>query len=85
MLGIHKSKSEDYVGTSDTFANFTDAAYLVNQFTDPIDQVFATLIGIKISRLGSLSREGKAPNNESMQDTRIDLANYAALWAAYHE
>lgn len=85
MSEIHDSKSEDYTGDDGPFTNFFRASLLAGQFTDPIDQVFAALIGIKIARLGVLTREGKEPNNESIQDTRIDLANYAALWAAYYE
>jgi hypothetical protein len=30
-----------------------------------------------------LTRSGKTPNNESINDTRKDMAMYQALWAAY--
>jgi hypothetical protein len=49
-----------------------------------VDAVFAVLIGIKKARLRELLRSGKTPNNESIADTRTDLAMYAALWASYY-
>ncbi|MDQ3223962.1 MAG: DUF1599 domain-containing protein [Gemmatimonadota bacterium] len=33
----------------------------------------------KMSRLAHLSETGKAPNNESIRDTYMDMANYALI------
>ena len=83
MGQIHDKKSHDYAQKDNPFSNFERAAELVRWFTSPIDQVFAGIIGIKLARLAELSN-GKTPNNESIDDTRIDLANYCVLWAAYN-
>jgi hypothetical protein len=85
MADIHDKKSEDYASAANRYSNFEFAASCAAQFSDPLDQVFATLIGVKLARLGELCGKGKTPNHESIQDTRIDLSNYAALWASYHE
>jgi hypothetical protein len=58
---------------------------VVQGFHLPIDQVFAALIGVKLARLQELTQPGRVPNNESVQDTRRDLANYALIWASYYE
>lgn len=42
------------------------------------------LVGVKLARLRELTSAGKTPNNESIADTRTDLAMYAALWASYY-
>lgn len=85
MAAIHDKKSEDYASAANRYSNFEFAAHCASVFTDPLDQAFAVLIGVKLARLGELCSSGKTPNHESIQDTRVDLANYAALWASYHE
>lgn len=85
MADIHDKKSEDYASAEDRYSNFKFAAECARLFTDPLDQVFASLIGVKLARLGELRSSGKTPNHESIQDTRVDLANYAALWASFYE
>ncbi len=61
--------------------NFTGTARLAN--LDP-EQVFNVLVGVKVERLRSLFTPGKdAPKHESVDDTLIDLANYAVLWLAW--
>ena len=84
MGDIHNKKSHDYAQKDNPFSNFERAAELVKWFNNPIDQVFAGIIGIKLARLAELSN-GKTPNNESIDDTRIDLSNYCVLWTAYHQ
>lgn len=81
---IHNSKSHDYASEDNSFSNFEQAAFIVGLFNKPIDQVFAGIIGIKVSRLGQLLN-GKIPKNESIEDSFIDLSNYSLLWAAYHK
>lgn len=83
MKALHDRKSGDYASDANRYSNFEFAAALSAQFSDPIDCVFATLIGVKMARLIELTQPGRTPNNESLEDTRIDLANYAALWASY--
>lgn len=36
-----------------------------------------------MARLKELTSKGKTPNNESIADTRKDLAMYATLWASH--
>ena len=82
MKEIHNKKNDDYA-ENDPYDNFTFAARLAERFDDPVDKVFVTLIGIKLCRLAVLTRKGKgAPNNESILDTRRDLAVYAAIWCS---
>src|SRR5689334_12892679 len=83
MKAIHDMKSHDYASLENPFSNFEEAAELIELFQKPIDQCFAGIIGIKISRLGQLLN-GKEPKNESIEDTFIDLANYVILWASYY-
>jgi len=79
---LHAAKNHDYADENNPYSNFEFAAKLVEQFTDPVDQVFAAIIGIKIARLGQLS-SGKLPNFESRYDTQIDLPTYCGIWTAY--
>lgn len=84
MRSIHNKKSHDYSNDKDSFSNFKQAAELCKHFTNPIDQVFVSIIGIKFARLAELLSSGKTPNNESVDDSFVDLANYCALWGAFY-
>lgn len=81
IAAIHDKKNEDYANEADPFSNFRFTAQLVDLFTDPIDRVFALFIGTKLMRLAELSK-GKTPKNEAIEDTELDLATYATIWAA---
>ena len=81
IRSIHDKKNADYATAKDPYSNFTQAAEFAGV---TVDQVFAVLIGIKEARLKELTSTGKVPNNESIQDTRIDAATYAALRASYY-
>ena len=82
MQKVHDTKNADYAHGGNPYSNFEEAAATAGV---TVDQVFAVLMGVKLARLNSLLREHKLPNIESIQDTRQDLAVYAALWASYHE
>lgn len=84
MKEVHIKKSHDYAQDENPFSNFTYAAEVLKPFKNPIDQVFAGIIGIKLARLAELLSSGKTPSNESIADTFVDLANYSALWGAYY-
>ena len=73
------TKAHDYADDGDVFSNFTGAAKLANV---PDEAAFQILIGVKVERLRQLT-SGKEPNHEGIDDTLIDLANYAALWLAF--
>lgn len=85
IRALHDSKNQDYAQPGNPYSNFEYAAQIAARFTDPLDVVFATLIGIKLARMAELSRPGRTPHHEALQDTRRDLANYACLWASYTE
>lgn len=83
MGNLHDKKNADYAQDGNPLSNFEEAAHVAEGFTG-VDAVFAALIGVKLARLRELTRAGKTPNNESIADTRTDLAMYAALWASYY-
>ena len=79
MKKIMMSKGNDYAGES-RLNNFHVAG---NVAGSDAQGNCLQLIGTKVARLGSLfnqRRNGKsAPMNESIQDSILDLANYALL------
>lgn len=76
---ILTSKGHDYAG-ADLLSNFRLAGMIVNQISDHPDAINClNLIGTKVARLGQLLNSGKRAENESVQDSVIDLANYSAL------
>jgi len=81
MAEIHQKKNHDYAKDSNPYSNFEGAAATAGC---SVDTVFMVLMGIKMERLRELLTSGKDAQNESVQDSRMDLAVYAALWASYH-
>jgi hypothetical protein len=80
---IHNRKNADYSQEGNPFSNFERAAILGSWFNDPVDKVFAILLGIKLARMAELSN-GKTPNNESLEDSFLDHDTYSVLWHAYY-
>lgn len=68
-------KSEDYAN-EDRLSNFKLAGTIAGGSAE-INCL--NLIATKVARLGVLLNSGKAPNNESILDSVLDLANYAVL------
>lgn len=81
-IQLQKTKGEDYTSSpySNQFENFEKSAIIISWFTNPTDQIFAALIGTKLARLSALLSNNKTPNNESIEDTFVDAANYFSLW-----
>lgn len=77
-----KGKAADYSDEHDPFSNFRFAA---NAAGVTIDQVFLVLQGIKLARLRELLTSGKTPQNEPVEDTMGDGANYYALHSSYQQ
>lgn len=76
---ILKRKGNDYAG-EDLLSNFRLAGMIVNQTSKHPDAINClNLIGTKVARLGQLLNTNKTAENESIQDSVIDLANYAAI------
>jgi hypothetical protein len=82
IVALHEKKSKDYAHSGDPYANFKAAAQVADGFTG-VDAVFATLIGVKLARIRELTAPGRVPNNESLDDSFVDLTNYCAIWTAY--
>ena len=83
LSALHEKKNSDYSDLENPYSNFEYAASVAAPFTDPVDRVFAVHLGTKLARLSELSKPGRKPSNESKSDSHNDLANYAAIWAAY--
>jgi hypothetical protein len=76
---ILDKKGYDYAG-EDVLSNFRLAGMIVNQGARNPDAVNClNLIGTKVARLGQLLSSNKSVQNESIQDSVIDLCNYSAL------
>lgn len=87
MVEITRKKNHDYAGDGeDPFKNFRQIGGLVS--TEGVDVVavgFLTRMSDKFSRVGThISKGGKLlVEDESIEDTLKDLANYSALFAGY--
>ena len=80
-MTVTMSKRHDYTSGTDAHENFKHSTELISWFYNDNDTAYVALIATKLTRLASLLNENKTPNNESIQDTFIDLINYCALWA----
>lgn len=83
MLALHDKKNADYAKDDNPYSNFEYAGKLAAEFSDPTDRAFVTLIGVKLARLAQLLGASKLAQNESADDSLIDLATYTALWASW--
>lgn len=76
MSDLMLVKGNDYSGI-DRLSNFKT----VGKITGVSAEITClNLIAVKVARLGQLLN-GKTPNNESIDDTIVDLANYSVLLA----
>lgn len=85
MQAIHSKKNEDYANQDNQFESFERSAELMSWFARDTDKAFSSLIGTKLARLATLLNKEIAPNNESIEDSFLDLCTYCALWASYHK
>lgn len=79
--GISRSKNEDYAGSADPFANFRRCEQL---------GLCSTEVGIMVRMSDKFQHIANYMNNgrlvvqdEKVEDTLLDLANYAIILAAY--
>lgn len=75
MAEVMMSKGDDYANT-DRLSNFKTAGAIVG--VSP-EVNCLSLIATKVARLGVLLNSKETPNNESIRDSVLDLANYAIL------
>lgn len=82
MHEITKKKNNDYTGsTDDPFFNFTRIESVGIASTE---QGFLTRMMDKVSRLITFSQKGVLlVEDESIEDTLLDLSNYCILMAGY--
>lgn len=84
-IEVSKKKSQDYA-TADVLSNFKRVGSVVeimriNELPGPLCFCF-TMVILKLDRWINLLLSKKAPNNESIDDTIIDLCNYVDLTEA---
>lgn len=84
MKEIHEKKSEDY-SSHGFYENFERSAQIASWFTFEWDKAFVTLIATKLARLATLLSNNRPPNNESIDDSFLDLVTYCALWGSYYQ
>lgn len=77
---LHNRKNHDYARDLNPYSNFEEAAEYAGV---SVDQAIRVLMGVKVARLRELLSADKTPNNESIQDTKDDLALYTLIWASY--
>lgn len=75
MKSIMFSKGNDYAN-KDRLSNFKLAGN-ISGLTPELNCL--SLIATKVARLGVLLNNESKPNNESIQDSLLDLANYTVL------
>lgn len=85
MKEIHNSKSQDYADPNNPLSNFDVSEYGLHLFKLDRDKTFAWPIFTKLARLSTLLNSGNAPNNESIEDSFVDIANYVILWKVDYE
>jgi hypothetical protein len=83
MEELHRKKNDDYANSSNPFSNFDDTARGLSLFQHSADQAFAWPIYNKLSRLANLLNSDRLPNNESIEDSFVDIAVYVLLWKAH--
>jgi hypothetical protein len=75
------SKGKDYA-SEDVLSNFKESAERIGQ--KPYEQCLS-MISQKVSRLSNLFKQDRKPNNESIQDSILDLIGYSFLLDAIVE
>lgn len=82
MRELHIKKNEDYAIEENPFANFDFTEIVLGMFKNERDKTFVWPIACKLARLANLLSNDKPPNNESIEDTFIDIPIYTLLWKA---
>lgn len=83
MVEVTTAKSHDYAGFADDdpFANFR---VVERCGIASVEQGFLTRMMDKISRINSFVKQGVCSvQDEKIEDTLLDLANYSILFAGY--
>ena len=75
-MEVMHAKSLDYASDKDVLDNFKNVASIVG--VAPAQQCLS-LIAVKVARIGNILSSGKTPNNEALEDSVLDMANYTDL------
>jgi hypothetical protein len=81
---IHQKKNQDYTTNIDAnpYENFDRSNDIARWFPDNYKS-FAVLIGVKLARIGALLTQKRKPNNESLDDSFLDLVVYCILFYCF--
>ena len=90
-ISILNRKSYDYSSKDNRYSNFEIAREWSEKYLTDNHEInivnpkmsFLILLGTKIARLTELLENGKTPNNESIEDSILDLMNYRLLLEGY--
>ncbi len=81
MAEIHDKKSHDYASNNDPYGNYYFAGQLSQLFASSYkDAGFVGRLAEKLYRLANLESNSKIPQNESVEDTEIDICVIVILW-----
>ena len=79
-------KSNDYGGPREAFGNAAKIASVIRGKEISALDVAGVMIGIKLCRLGNLTREdGPKPKYDSIIDVVLDAINYIGLYESLRE
>ena len=86
MVEMNRRKREDYAADDDIFSNFRDSSDMGIEGFSPIEAAEHN-VRQKLARIKSLRLNGRLedPSNETVGDTYLDLAVYAAITLALYE
>jgi hypothetical protein len=76
MVATHRAKGADYALDGDKWSNFRTTAQVMDLELPEVADVFVLT---KYARLQALRNNGREPNNESVLDSRLDIAVYAIM------
>lgn len=85
IKNIQGRKSQDYASQGKDFENFERSEQIMSWFKNEFDKTFVWPISTKLSRLATLLNSDRPPNNESIEDSFLDLTTYCALWFAFYK
>lgn len=86
IVTMNRRKRQDYAYDGDPFSNFKETAKMMGGTWTAADSAHFN-IAQKMARLAALRSNGRMndPANESVTDTRLDLAVYAIIAYAIHQ
>lgn len=79
---LHLKKNEDYADANNAFSNFEFTEFVLRHYSSDRDKAYIWPIATKLARLSVLLSNDRNPNNESIEDSFLDIATYVLLWKA---